>query len=191
MRFPEASNDGTPYPEQCRTTAQAVDPIIQSLNSYNTTLVGETAALIATMAFESGDFKYNVNVSPCRPGRKWSSNTKPSSSGLTLTAAIGPRNMQMPELNTKYAASIQALTAQLVAVQDQLDRVRALLTANDVYEFGSAAWYLKTQCGPDVRQNLASGLDGFKAYVTGCLQTTATAERLAYYERATMALRGV
>ena len=117
---------------------------------------------------------------------------KPSSSDLTLTASIeGTRNMQMPEFNAKYAASIQALAAQLVTAKDEPDRVRALLTANDVYDFGSAAWYLKTQCGPDVRQNLASGgLDGFKAYVTGCLQTTVTAERLAYYERANMALRG-
>lgn len=98
----------------------------------------------------------------------------------------------MPDFNVKYAASIPALAAPLAAVSNEPDRVRALLTANDVYDFGSAAWYLKTQCGPDVRQNLASGgLDGFKAYVTGCLQTTITAERIAYYERATMALHPI
>ena len=98
----------------------------------------------------------------------------------------------MPEFNTKYAASIQALAAPLVAVSNQPDLVRALLTANDEYDFGSAAWYLKTQCGPEVHQGLASGgLEGFKAYVTGCLRTTITAERLAYYERGTMALRAI
>ena len=100
--------------------------------------------------------------------------------------------MQMPEFNAKYAASIPGLAASLLAVKDKPDLVRALLTGNDVYDFGSAAWYLKTQCGPDVRQNLASGgIDGFKAYVSGCLHTTVTAERLAYYERATMALHPI
>ena len=69
--------DGAPYPKQCRTAAQAVGPIIKSLNRYGTTSVGETAALIATMAFESGDFKYNINITPGRPGRKWFSEQTP------------------------------------------------------------------------------------------------------------------
>ena len=54
---------------------------------------------------------------------------------------------------------------------------------------GSAAWYLTTQCKLAVRNNLATGgLPAWKAYITDCVHTTATADRQAYYDRAMKAL---
>ena len=125
------------------------------------------------MAFESGDFKYNVNVFPGRPGQ-------------------GTRNMQSATFNEQYALSIPALSAKVAAAKgtSNLNAIRDLLTANDDYDFGSAAWFLKTVCKPDVIKSLASGsLDGWKAYVKDCVGTDPE-PRQAYHERAMKALSG-
>lgn len=53
----------------CRTADQAVTFINKSFQKFNFTTVGEQAALFSLMAFESGDFQYDVNVSPGRPGQ--------------------------------------------------------------------------------------------------------------------------
>ena len=75
---------GALAPYQCRTVEQAVGPIVNAFAKYNITTVGEMAAVLSIMAFESGDFKFNVNRVPGVPGQ-------------------GTRNMQYPKLNIKYA----------------------------------------------------------------------------------------
>ncbi|KAL8795586.1 MAG: hypothetical protein Q9195_002007 [Heterodermia aff. obscurata] len=168
--------EGAPYPQQCRTAEQALPHIVGSFQKYGVNSAAEQATLIAIMAFETGDFKYNVNVVPGTPGQ-------------------GTRNMQSASYNMKYAMSIPSLSAELASVMtgpqglDNPNGIRDLLTSDDDLDFGSAAWYLKTQCGPAVGQNLASGgLAAWQAYITGCVQTTPTEERQAYYERAMKAL---
>lgn len=61
-----ASCDDTP---SCRTAAQAVPFINEGFEKYGFYTVGEQAALFSLMAFESGNFKYDVNVFPGRPGQ--------------------------------------------------------------------------------------------------------------------------
>ena len=56
--------EGAPYPEQCRTAEQALPHIVASFQKYGINSNAEQATLIAIMAFETGDFKYNVNVVP-------------------------------------------------------------------------------------------------------------------------------
>ena len=165
---------GAPYPAQCRTAQQALSHIGASFRKYELRSNGEQAAVIGMMAFESGDFKYNVNVFPGRPGQ-------------------GTRNMQSAAFNEKYALSIPALSAKVADAKktSNPNAIRDLLTANDDYDFGSAAWFLKTQCKPDVIKNLASGsLAGWQAYVKDCVGTEANDERKAYYDRALKALSG-
>ena len=168
--------EGAPYPKQCRTAEQALPHIVASFHKYGINSAAEKATLIAIMAFETGDFKYNVNVVPGTPGQ-------------------GTRNMQSASFNMKYAMSIPSLSAQLGPVMtgpeglDNPNGIRDLLTADDNLDFGSAAWYLKTQCGPAVGNNLATGgLAAWQAYITGCVHTTPTADRQAYYERAMKSL---
>ena len=123
------------------------------------------------MAFETGDFKYNVNIFPGRPGQ-------------------GTRNMQSAKFNEQYAQSIPALSAKVAAAKgtSNPNAIRDLLTANDDLDFGSAAWFLKTQCAPDVIKGLASGtLAGWQAYVKVCVDTDPI-PRQAHYERAMKAL---
>lgn len=105
---------------ECKTAAEAAPFINQSFGTYGISSPGEAAALISIMAFETGDFKFNVNHFPATPGQ-------------------GTRNMQSPEFNLKYAKSIPELKDKLAAAGTDPKAVLALLTANGAYDFGSAA----------------------------------------------------
>ena len=92
--------------------------------------------------------------------------------------------MQSAAFNLQYATSLQLGAVEQAGPSGVLDA----LISNDTYDFGSAAWFLDTQCGPDVKANLATGgLDAFTAYL-GCIGTTMSPDREAYWQRAAVAL---
>ncbi|MCJ1304452.1 hypothetical protein MMC08_007264 [Hypocenomyce scalaris] len=171
---------GAPYPSECRTAAQAVPFISASFSSYDLTSPAEMAAVVGTMAFESGDFKYDINYYPGNPGQ-------------------GTRNMQSAAFNLLYASSIPALSSSLQAITagatsasslstTQQNDVRGLLTANETYDFGSGAWFLTSQCTESVRGGLQNGSEeGWEEYITGCIGTTVTSDRMAYWQMAMQA----
>ncbi|GKZ72129.1 hypothetical protein AnigIFM56816_010283 [Aspergillus niger] len=162
--------DNPPAAGECATAEQAVPHITKSFDTYGVTSRAEQAAVIALMAFESGDFKYNKNHFPGVPGQ-------------------GTRNMQSPSYNSKYAASLPALAGQLSSVSGDPTGVLNLLLANEDYDFGSGAWFLTTQCSASVRSQLQSGSEaGWAAYITDCVGTNANDDRKAYWTRATQAL---
>jgi len=94
--------------------------------------------------------------------------------------------MQMPTWNLLYASSLPSIAPKLPSIPaTDVDAVRALLLATDEVDFGSAAWFLTTQCGPNVRSGLQSGgRQGWEAYLAGCVHAEVTPERVAYWERA-------
>ena len=47
---------------RCRNADQAALAIAKSFNKYNINTAGEMAAIIAVMAFESGEFRYQRNL---------------------------------------------------------------------------------------------------------------------------------
>lgn len=109
------------YPLECRTAAQAVGPISASFTTYDVTTQEEQAAILSTMAFESGDFQYQVNHFPGIPGQ-------------------GTRNMQSSAYNLQYAQSISALGPYLEKIQTtDAVAVLNLLILYMNYDFGSAA----------------------------------------------------
>lgn len=61
--------DNPPAAGECATAEQAVPHITKSFDTYGVTSRAEQAAVIALMAFESGDFKYNKNHFPGVPGQ--------------------------------------------------------------------------------------------------------------------------
>ena len=102
----------------------------------------------------------------------------------------------MAGYNLLYARSIPALTAQVNAIttsdgveglsDDELNDIRALVLP-DEYAWGSAGWFLSSQCGADVRSQLQQGgEDGWEAYL-GCVGTEATDDRRVVWERANAA----
>jgi hypothetical protein len=90
--------------------------------------------------------------------------------------------MAMPPVIQKYATSVagaDAVTQALATGGDAgLTATLALVNGDDEKSFGSAAWYLSTTCTPAVRAGLtAETVDGWHAFLTECVGTTATEDR--------------
>jgi hypothetical protein len=156
-----ASCDGATYADECADSTRAATAINQAFETYKITSVGEQAALVAYMLFESGNFKYNKNhfPAPGRPGQ-------------------GTRMMAMPPVIEMYATSVAgaAAVAQAKAKGDAdggLASILALVNSDDANSFGAAAWFLTSQCSSAVRAGLdAETVDGWHAFLTECVDTT-------------------
>ena len=169
--------DNSPFPIECATADQAAPYLISAMVTYGVTSLQEIAALISVIAFETKDFKYNTNHFPGLPGQ-------------------GTRNMQMANFNFLYAKSIPTLATRLSAIttasssvglsDDQLNAIRALVLP-DEFSWGSAAWFLTTQCAHIRPQIRTGGHEGYTAYLQ-CIGTDMTEERMAYWVRANNAL---
>lgn len=122
------------------------------------------------MLYESNAFKYSRNHWPGVPGQ-------------------GTRNMQSPAFNLLYAESLYPAAAVQAAQAQGVDAVLALVNG-DADSFGSAAWFLSSQCSESVRQGLAAGTAaGWQAYLTSCVGATDTSDRDALWTAATQAMK--
>jgi len=148
------------YPNDCRTATQAAPYIIKSFEGAT---AGEMAAMLALMAIESAELKYKHNVEPGVPGQ-------------------GTVNMMMYKFVEPYA--ILHHGAEAVAAKTNESEVLDMVTP-DEYNFGSARWFLQTQCTQEQQSKLKCGSEaGWKAYMD-CIGVNAThPERVEYWERA-------
>lgn len=166
-----ASCDGAPFPEECASASVAAPNIAQSFSLFNIDSFGTQAALVAIMLFESGDFKYKINHFPGVAGQ-------------------GTRNMQSPAFNSKYADWIVAngqdasITQASVAAAANNPAALLDLINTDQWSFASAAWFVSTQCDASQIQALGDESQAsFEAYLTGCVGTTVTEDRIAGWEK--------
>lgn len=164
-----ASCAGAPYPSECRTAEQAAPHIIASFDKYKITHPQVQAVLVSLMAYETDDFKYGINHYP-GPG----------------TPGQGTRNMQSPKYNFLYAKDLGLGVAPTATPQTLM----ASLT-QDQYSWGSAAWFVTSQCPYKIRTDMwKGGQAAWETYLTSCVGTTANDQRLAYWKRATKELTG-
>ncbi|OJJ52628.1 hypothetical protein ASPSYDRAFT_164401 [Aspergillus sydowii CBS 593.65] len=170
---PKSSSCANPdkvAPEECATAAQAAPALTTAFKKYGVTSKAEQAAVLGLIAFESGEFRFSRNHFPGVEGQ-------------------GTRNMQSPDFNKKYAASIDALKEKFEEVKDQPGKVLDLLLEDPAVDFGSGAWFLTTQCDDSVREKLQSGNEeGWKGYIVDCVGTEANSERKGYWTAAVKAL---
>ncbi len=162
---------GATHPLECKTAEEALAPILASFATYKITDPATQAAVVSTIAMESGDFKYSHHYFPFPvPGQ-------------------GTRNMQSAAYNLDYARSIPGLAGELEAAQAAgPENVIDLLLSHPEYDFGSAAWFLTAQCDDGVVSGLAkAGTEAFDAYV-GCIGASASAQRTEYYTNALKAI---
>ncbi|KAL2828271.1 hypothetical protein BDW59DRAFT_159859 [Aspergillus cavernicola] len=155
---------------ECATADQAAPAVSKAFNKYGITSKAEQAAVLGLIAFESGEFVYSRNHFPGVPGQ-------------------GTRNMQSPAFNKEYAASLPALADRFESVQDNPAAVLDLLLEDLAVDFGSGAWFLKTQCSDSVREALQTGSEeGWEGYIVDCVGTEANEERKGYWADAVEAL---
>ncbi|KAB8292225.1 hypothetical protein EYC80_007967 [Monilinia laxa] len=171
------SCDNPPAPGECTTAAQAAQWISKAMGNEFTS--AEIGSMISLMAFETEEFKYNINHYPGTVGQ-------------------GTRNMQMPDFNLQYAQSIDALKGPLANLTtattmtgltaDVKNQIMALILT-DEYTWGTAPWFLKKYCA-DARPLLQKGDEaGWYAYLKCVGVGDATdPKRLAYWTRAKAAM---
>ncbi|KAF2723110.1 hypothetical protein K431DRAFT_33022 [Polychaeton citri CBS 116435] len=158
---------GSTTTSECAPASAAAPAIAESFRTFNIDTFGEQAALLSLMLYESASFEYSRNHFPA-PG----------------TPGQGTRNMQSPAFNEQYSGYLaeQGLAKDGAGTPTQLSFDE--LVASDRWSFGSAAWFLQTQCGDSIRQGLASGSRaGWDAYLTTCVGTTSTDDRAAIWQK--------
>lgn len=64
-----ACTDSTATLEGCATAPDAAKYLAQGFATYGMNKLAQQAALLSLMTFESGDFVYNINMFPGRPGQ--------------------------------------------------------------------------------------------------------------------------
>ncbi|PVF98374.1 hypothetical protein CPB86DRAFT_705243, partial [Serendipita vermifera] len=134
-----------------------------SFKKYNFTTVGEQAALFSLMAFESGNFKFDVNMFPGRPGQ-----------GIHAIRA---------DLNSNSRAAD-------VPSDDQKNQIRATVLGDEL-SFASAAWFLRTRCNASISEGLKSAsTEAFNNYMgSGCINAGQDPARLELYQTTLNAMR--
>ncbi|KAH6670630.1 hypothetical protein B0J14DRAFT_640632 [Halenospora varia] len=171
--------DGAQNPSECRTNIQAAQPLVNAFQKYGIYSTAEMAAVTALIAFESGDFKFNINHTPGRAGQ-------------------GTRNMMMPNFVLKYAKSIPELASKVSAItpatsttglsDDVLNQIRDLVLP-DEYSFASGAWFLATECASVRSEIQAGGTAGFTAFMKCVGVPDVTQPRMDYWTRAATAFK--
>lgn len=171
-----ASCAGADFPNECADAAQAATALNKSFETYGITSTGEQAAIIAYTLFESGNYKYNENHFPGRPGQ-------------------GTRMMAMPPFVKLYATSVagaeSVATAEAAGGDAGLKAVLALVNSDDEKSFGSAPWFLSSQCTSEIRAGLvAETIEGWHNFLTSCVGTTLAPERDTPWTAAKQVLLG-
>lgn len=164
---------GAPFPTECATASTAAHYISLSFAHFNITSFGAQAALLSLMLYESGSFKYIKNHYPGVPGQ-------------------GTRNMQSPAYNLEYATWVATYVpdagfslADVTAAEVTGPAAVLDLVLGETASFGSAAWFLKTQCDGSIEQGLSAGTEeGWESYLTTCVGTTVTADRTDVWKQA-------
>jgi len=158
-----------PAQGECVTNVDAAPHLINAMVANGLYQYGQIAAVIANMAFETSDFKYNINHNPGRPGQ-------------------GTRNMQLIKYNVMYARSKDELKDKVpegdadAMSDDDKNKVLNMLRVPE-YDYDTGAWFLKTQCDASVMDLLATNPDqGWAAFQTCC--DVSGGERDAYWTRA-------
>jgi len=167
----------------CRTADQSAPLINQSFAKFGIDSKGEKAALLSLMAFETGGFVFDINKFPGRPGQ--------GTRNLMFFPFILKYALETPDVAPQVSQIAPGLTADSntdAVAPDTMNAIRALVLRDDL-SFASAAWFLKTKCAGSFSSDLKSGTQAsYESYLTGCIGTTVTPERIAGFQKAIAAL---
>ncbi|KAK6528603.1 hypothetical protein TWF281_009841 [Arthrobotrys megalospora] len=183
---PREGPNGDLAPEECATADHAAPFITKAFAEYKINTIGEAASILSLMMFETGDFQYNRNhfaIPGGNPGQ-------------------GTRNMMSPSFVLQYAQTFGStdsikpgLTPQNIGTEtaEIKNKVLALVLGDD-RTWASGAWFYKTYepCAAVMSdlQKTPVSVQAWKNYITKCVETTVTDDRLALFTRAVTALGG-
>ncbi|KAF3165899.1 hypothetical protein TWF225_001353 [Orbilia oligospora] len=172
--------------EECATAKHAAPFITEAFKKYEINTIGEAAAILSLMMFETGNFQFNTNHfgmgGKPRPGQ-------------------GTRNQMSPNFIVEYAqtfGSTDSISPGITPanINDQTDEVKnkvLALVLGDDRTWASGAWFYKnyapcTAIMPALQKEPVSR-QAWRDYITKCVETT-VASRGASFEAAVVALGG-
>ncbi|KAK6345753.1 hypothetical protein TWF718_007660 [Orbilia javanica] len=174
-------------PEECATAEHAAPLITEAFQKYGINTIGEAAAILSLMMYETGDFQFNtnqfgINGTDPRPGQ-------------------GTRNMMSPNFIVQYAqvfGSTDSIKPGVTPenINEQTDEVKNQIMAlvlGDDKTWASGAWFYKNHppCAavmPDLQKTPVS-MAAWEAYIVKCVDTP-VADRAVKFELAVAALGG-
>jgi len=165
----------------CSTPDAAAAGLNAAFEKYGHTSLGQQAALVGLMAFESVDFQYNVNVYPGRPGQ--------GTKAMLMFNFILPYASAQPELKSQVLQLSGGSTDPNSIPDATKNQIRQMVLP-DQYTFAAASWFLNNECGASVAAQLTTGgLTAFESYITNCVGTTFTPDRQTKWCQAFNALK--
>jgi len=171
---------------ECTSAEEATPLINNAFESYGMKTLGQKAALLATMTFESSDFLYNTEQS-----------TGPGKAGQGTKAMLPFQNLYkyavaIPALQDQVNGLMGSVTAEQITdstpTDDVKNAVRALVLPND-YTFGAAPWFLSNVCGTTATTLSSDAANGFANYAgADCLDAGDVGGRVTNWCAAVTAL---
>ncbi|KAF5381128.1 hypothetical protein D9757_009421 [Collybiopsis confluens] len=175
--------------DECRTAAQALPFVNKGFSDYNITSLGEKAAMLSLMAFESGGFQFNVNHFPGRPGQ--------GTRNLMEFPSIYQYALSQPFLSHQTLALVpnHTVSNSYAALSNSTKNAILSLVLSDNLSFASAMWFY-TQSGTGSggkpprgcldMPGMVSGLQaqtekGWENYIESCVGTSVTNDRKQGY----------
>ncbi|THU95510.1 hypothetical protein K435DRAFT_723605 [Dendrothele bispora CBS 962.96] len=181
------------FADECKNTTDALPFINQGFVDYNITSVGEKAAILSLMVFETGNFSFDKNhfPPPGRPGQ--------GTRNLMLFPGVYEYAVDMPCTSSQALALVPNNTDLDTVSNDTKNAVRELVL-EDHLSFASAMWFY-TSSGPSKTgclevPGMVEGLqnqtvEGWENYITNCIFTTVTDERKKVWNETLDALNTV
>ena len=154
-----------PNQTECTTAQDAAGPLVFAMHHYGIMDAAAIAAILTTIAQESGDLKYKRNhyPPPGRPGQ-------------------GSSNMQNYRFNYEFALETDRLKDQLAAIDgahpdsnpsnETMNAVLDLIISNTTYNFMTGPWYYNKYCSDEIKAGFRSQADldaTFKHYQNDCI----------------------
>ncbi|KAG9307709.1 hypothetical protein G9A89_023274 [Geosiphon pyriformis] len=186
--IPASASCPTPdknYADECRTASQALPFINKSFQDYNITTRGLKATVLSLISVESGGLKFRIHHFPApNPGQgTFNQMNFPFIDEYVQYIAKTDQEIasKYQDLKSKYGAGY--------ANNDQAKNDILALVLPDKYAFASATWFLRTKCSFNVINSLENGTgdvgkQAYKIYLTDCIGTSVTDQRLQAYDRA-------
>ncbi|KAF4604440.1 hypothetical protein EYR40_001620 [Pleurotus pulmonarius] len=180
-----ACNISAPFTDECRTAEQAAPFINKAFDDYAISSVGEKAAILSLMLFETGDFKFDRNhfPAPGRPGQ--------GTRNLMTFPFVHQYALDTPSTHSRALALAGPNATDPSITNDTMNAVRDLVLGDEL-SFASAMWFYKAsgpeRAGCTANQSLADGLvaqtrQGWEDYITGCIFTSVTEDRASVWEK--------
>ncbi|KAK7448863.1 hypothetical protein VKT23_013593 [Stygiomarasmius scandens] len=181
------------FADECRNATDALPFINQGFSDYNVTSIGEKAAILSLMVFETGNFSFDRNhfPSPGNPGQ--------GTRSLMVFPEVYQYAVDSPCTSSEALALVPNNTNLSTVSNDTKNAVLDLVLEDDL-SFASAMWFYtssgQAETGCTGVPGMVEGLqnrtvEGWENYITKCIFTTVTSERRRVWEQTLDALISV